>query len=123
MAFTKAKAGEIRAEMEQALQAICDKHNMDFSIGNMSFTESKLSAPKLHFRAKGVASEQDLMYSAQCGFKGNAYGATFVHEGETFTIKGLKPRNKRQVIADGDKGNKFVFPKEMVFQANPSLKA
>ena len=121
--FNKSNVKTLRTEIDAAMQKIAEKHGLEISLGNLSFNSSKINASKMSIRAIGAVSQADLMYSKQCGFKGNAYGETFIHEGETFTIKGLKPKNKRQIIADGNQGNSYVFPKQMVFKARPELKA
>jgi hypothetical protein len=121
--FTKSNVGMLRNEIENAMADIAEKYGLSISIGNMSYSASKISAKGFGARILSAASFQDIVISKRLGFKESAYGSTFVHDGETFTITGLKPKNKRQIVAEGNRGNNYVFPVSMVFRAAPELKA
>ncbi len=118
--FNRSNVKQLRNELDAILQEFAEKNNLTVNIGNITFDNASVKCKNFSIGVKGAVSPTMLRLSNGLGFKGSAYGQTFTTQGETFTIKSLKPNNKRQIIAESDKGS-YAFPKKMVQTAAPEL--
>jgi hypothetical protein len=118
--FDKSEVKRLRAELSEVLNKFAEQRNLKIDLGNISFDNATVNCKSFTVSCNGASSPQQLRISSKVGFKGNAYGQTFKTQGQTFTITKLKPHNKRQIIAESNKGM-YAFPKTMVEAAAPEL--
>jgi hypothetical protein len=121
--FNKANVKDLRADINSLLESYAAENNLTINIGNISYDNATVSCKGFLVAIKGASSPKRLRISKLTGFNANAYDETFVHDGDTYKITALKPKNKRQVVAVNEAGQSFIFPKNMVFNARPDLKA
>lgn len=53
-------------------------------------------------------------YCAGYGLKPDDYGRSFVHEGKTFTVAGVRPRAPKRPISCTSEGRSYSFPLSIV---------
>ena len=109
-------ARQLGEEVEAALQSVAAKHGMTVTCTGGTFETTGLFKPRVEFRTGDVDRQQFLRYAAMFGLTPEHFGRTFVMDGLTYQITGLKPSApKRPVLARrADNGKIYVFPLDMV---------
>ena len=118
--FNRTNVKQLRNELDAVLQEFANKNNLKIDLGNISFDNASVKCKNFSIGVNGAVSPTMMRLSGKLGFIGSAYGQTFKTQGQTFTITSLKPHNKRQIIAESNKGM-YAFPKTMVEAAAPEL--
>jgi len=119
MAFTKEELRNYRAEIEQALKEVAEKHNINIHAGNISYTDNdfKLTLGVTKKEVNGLSYEQ-AEFEKHCmlfGFKPEDYKKTFAMNGKIFTITGFNLKaHKMPIHAIGNDGRGYKFASDTV---------
>jgi hypothetical protein len=119
MAFTKEELRNYRAEIEQALQIVAEKYNINIHAGNISYTENNFTC-KLEVTKKEVNSldYEQAEFNKNCflfGFIPEDYKKTFAMNGKMFTITGFNLKaHKMPIHAVGNDGRGYKFASDTV---------
>ena len=114
MSFTKAELRDYRTEIEQVLQGIAEKHNINIKAGNISYSTNdfKLTLEVTQKEVNGLSYEQ-AEFNKDCmlyGFKPEDYKKEFSMNGKTFTITGFNHKaHKMPILAKGNDGKGYKF--------------
>jgi len=110
--ITKTTLVTLRAELNDALATVLEKHGLSATLGNMRYGDT-------HFHCKlevscGSSDETDrnefARHAFAYGLTGDDYGKSFTHDGKSFRIVGFKPRSpKFPIIAENMDGKRFKF--------------
>lgn len=111
--INKGNIKQIRTEIQDAINAICEKHGLSGKLGNITYNNASFSGP-LTVRVEGAVSPLDIRQSLKCGFGENVVHKSFMHEGLSHKIVGLKPNNKYSVITEASNGKGYRFPANFV---------
>jgi len=122
--FTNPNLDLLRTEMDAALKAIGDKYGITMDTGNIRYDVDRTNfntSIKVRLGDGGVADvaannrrEWD-KYAPRFGLKSTDFGKTFVSNGQTFTLSGVKPRGKKyNVLAKNPAGKCYKFSGQRV---------
>ncbi len=122
--FTSFKVDQIRAEMTAALALVESSHNLDITIGKITYSNysfnAKLSvAMGVDGEAPNVEKQNWDRYCDQYGFKKSDLGRIFTtRKGERHRIVGIAPRRSKYPISTQEchSGGSFKFPHELVIK-------
>jgi len=119
MAFTKEELRNYRVEIEQALQIVAEKHNINIHAGNINYTSNdfKLTLEVSKKEVDGLSYEQ-AEFNKNCflfGFTPEDYKKTFAMNGKLFTITGFNLKaHKMPIHAIGNDGRGYKFASDTV---------
>jgi len=132
--FSKSDVMQLRAEIDQALAIIAQKHGLVISMGNGRFNPTEFRISKLTIRPKAMSiaapvtsgtnaatlaqTPEGQEYLSLCYLSGlpkDGLGKTFIFLGKNFTITGLKrSRRKYPVSAVSTTGRRMKFTVQSV---------
>jgi hypothetical protein len=127
----KVELNELRSEINDALNKICERRGLGMRLGNCTFdrdgTGCTFKAVEFYQLGEEGAVEMTLearaflryaaMYSNQY-LKEADLGTHFTFDGDIYTITGLKTRaRKRPITARGPNGKAYVFSADVVSSA------
>lgn len=121
--FTRDACKLLRDEIDAALQAVAKKHGITLKVGNASFDANqinfKLNAMTLGEGGEVVTPEKKAFIADAhfYGFKAEDLGRTFMSNGKTFTIAGLKHANRKMPIIATSEGKSYKFAVDAVKRA------
>ena len=112
MKITRELLKALRPEIEGALTAIAERHNITLNLGNASYKDHDFSF-KLIGQVQDIgdgrpaaAAEWDL-YRSRFGLDGIEYGTSFTTHSGTYTVDGILPRSRKYPVlglaADGER--------------------
>jgi len=124
--ITRTKIQDMRKDIEEALQAVAEKHNCTIKAGNASFNEDSF---KLKLEIVENSSDGSTVTQAQVDWKANAssfgldvdlLGKTVILQNSNYEIVGLKPRSRKYPVLGKDlsNGKIYKFPALSVKNAN-----
>lgn len=103
------------ATLEQEINLLANKH------GKLALREAMTN-----FLEKEKDTELSYDWAAlapRYGLDVHLFGATFNHGQHSFTLKEIKPSNRKYpIIADRDDGKSFKFPVDMIKGFFPNIK-
>jgi hypothetical protein len=111
MGFNKAKLDRIRADIEQALEVVGQKHGLQLTCGHIKYGRSnftlKLEASKIN--SDGTVETKEVSdFKHYCGLYGlsiDDLGKVFLSQGERFVLYGINPNAKSMPILGHKLGN------------------
>ena len=119
--FTPQKLDEIRKDLKLALSMVESSHNLEFSIGKITYGRYtfKVSLEAAMGKDGEEANLAKTKWDLECyafGLKQSDFGKQFKSStGKMFTIIDIRPRaTKRPVVAADNDGNEFIFRAELV---------
>ena len=105
----------LRDDIEQALQAVADKHGLTVTVGGGSYTDHTF-APKMEFSCTtssgapaGFAFDAELI-----GIPVDCYGKTFTRAGEEYTIVGINLRARKYPVLAKTNSGTYKFPADTI---------
>lgn len=102
MPFNNDNIKQIRAEIEQALEAVAKKHKLTISLGKVTYYSDHFTA-KVEGREANAPSKEAQLYEVSRERYGlPPLGATVVLSGKELMVSGMTPRGK-VVLTQGDK--------------------
>jgi hypothetical protein len=128
--FDRNNLSELRAEIDNALEAVLAKHGLTADLGRITFQDKEFRG-KLTvsvdtdtiFSVANTSSAEERKfkrYAAKFGMTGNEFGKSFKVRGTVFTITEINPRAKvggYPVIAKNARGTAYKFPAEKAIAA------
>ncbi len=124
--MSKRTLGKLREKLQAVLNDadLSEFGDMAVSIGQISYTGGEIFPVTLKVEVAKKGDGGIVESRIARDFKNNAglyglepddLGKTFEQNGETFTIKGLKTRNRKfPIIAENNKGQSYKFGEQMV---------
>ena len=120
--LTPSKLKQIRTSMINALSNVEEEHNMQFDIGNISYTNTTFkvtlqAAIAEEGQVANLAKTEWDRYCSQYGFTKNDYGEPFeTDSGKHCTISGIKPRSTKYPILGKceEDGKEYKFPAKVI---------
>ena len=126
MNLNKTLVRQILAECDEALKAVADRHGMKVVRKSCRYSDTELpvafklvgtvtddSGTEVDPEAKAFTDMAKLF-----GLKPEYLGRSFMSRGRSFTVTGLKPRNRKYpVMAKTADGRGFKFPADVVERA------
>jgi len=123
MNINKANLKNFRSDFATAMKSLEEEYGVSVSMKNISFTEdkftTKLEVTNLSESGEVVDSTvEDFKKQARFyGLKVSDLGRTFVSQGRTFKVCGLKPSyRKYPVLAKSNTGKTFKFAADTVVE-------
>ena len=125
MAFDRQNLRVIRADIEQALRAVEQKHGVSFTLGSIRFSPDSFrcrleadASAKAGLPAADRARKEFEEYAGAFFLKTDDFGKTFVgHTGSRYTICGIKPSSyKYPILARSSRGTVYKFTAEQVLR-------
>ena len=121
--FTKEDCRTLRTEMTEALKGIEKKHGIKLSVGNMSFTNTKVEI-KVEATLVGEQGE-DLnakanfeLYASSFGLSKSDYNREIKINGDLVKLVAIMPkRSKYPIVGQKADGRRFKFTEEGVLNA------
>lgn len=110
---------QINAEIEDALQAIAEKHGIQLAMGSSRFNANEM-ATRVTFKTVGENGESKADKQIVELYVGpNSFGREFQIMGRTFRLDGYNTRGKRTPVlgTEVSTGRRYRFPLESVRQA------
>lgn len=125
MEFTKKEFNKFRADVEAALKELGKKYEVAIESGNISYSEEegtfsiKLEVKKTDIDVDLKSFETGLKYDfyLRKGFTMDDYKKSVIIDGKEYTITGLKPSCKYNVILTRSDGKLYCFAHNAVLQA------
>ena len=122
MRFNKSNLKTIRADVAAALAAVESKHGVQFSLGNIRFSNDdfrcKLECVSATNSSGNAVDIDRQKFESNCwmiGVPKTSFGKTFKSGRKTFTISGLNTRAKKYPIQAVDtRGKRYKFPVDML---------
>ena len=113
----KLKIQQLRSAIEAAIKPLELEHGVAFEVGSANYNRTGC---KFNFNVVEAQSPDqkgmnflELTFRAKCesfGLRADDFGKSFIAHGETFTISGLKPKNRKfPVIATDNNGGSYKF--------------
>jgi hypothetical protein len=117
--MNKSLANRIHKEAADAVKAIAEKYGMEAEKISGSYGEADM---KIHIRLVGTdpsgKSPAVLDFERLAGMYGAKQewlGQTFTEHGQTFTLTGLKPRNRKYpFLAEAKDGGQYKFTRRAI---------
>ena len=125
MEFKKKEFDKFRADVEEALKEVGKKYEVAIEGGNISYSEEK-GTFSLKLDVKRADIDVDLKsfetglkydYDLRKGFTMDDYKKSVIIDGKEYTITGLKPSCKYNVILTRSDGKSYCFTLNSVLQA------
>src|SRR5574343_210778 len=122
--FTKQNLGEVRADINAALEAVDKKHGIQLSIGNITFTAETFST-KLAANIPSDGAEAGSKsggevkwetnfkrYARSFGFTTEDFGKDVNLGGTKYTIAGMRPKANQPVVLKKATGGFIAYDAE-----------
>lgn len=119
MNITKNTLRVLRGAIDRALVDVGKEYDISLSLGNAKYTDVDFT-----FQLKGevnetadglsVAEKQFHEFSAWFGLTAKDYGRTFLSNGKTFSISGIKPNNRKYPILASHNGQTYKFTADAI---------
>lgn len=117
MEITRNRIRQINADIEKALWSVAEKHGVEISVGNSSFTDVEYTT-KLTVKTEGSEQrerEQSREYAKMLGLPEGIVGRDFVMRGETCKVVRIDPKKRKYpVIIKKPNGKKYKVTVESV---------
>lgn len=125
MEFKKKEFDKFRADVEEALKEVGKKYEVAIEGGNISYSEEKgtfslkLDVKRADIDVDLKSFETGLKYDCYLrkGFTMDDYKKSVIIDGKEYTITGLKPSCKYNVILTRSDGKLYCFTHNSVLQA------
>ncbi len=113
----RATAKLLGAEIQQALEAVAEKHGLTVSVRGGKYDDT-MYAPKVEFKTESADEDQFNLYASWYGLEGK-YGEVFNSHGRVFKIEAIAPRSPKRPIICEEVGTdkRFKFEAEAVARA------
>jgi hypothetical protein len=120
--INRSNAKTLRAETEQALQAVADKYGLSVNIGNGRFNDDQYRA-KFEFNVAAqttapgspAVSKKDVAAAKKLGLPEDIIGRQFKSGRTTYTVSGFNLRRRKYPVSGiGPKGGRYKFPADAV---------
>lgn len=124
MDINKTTLANFRNDFDAAVKELEAKYNVSMSLGNIKYgddnfygkvtviNKDETTGEKIDLEAQSFTSMATLY-----GLKASDLGRTFVAQGQTFKITGLKTRNRKLPIIASSNGRSYKFPADRVVSA------
>jgi hypothetical protein len=114
----KAQFDMFRMEVEQALQEVAKKYDINIKSGKIKYNENSLEmdlkASKKEVNGKSFDQSEFEKVAFMYGFKPEDFGRQFNMSGKTFTLYGFKSSARTMpVLAKGNDGKNYKFGTEV----------
>lgn len=111
------KARALGIAVEAALAAVATQHGMTVEVLGGIFDNGTYK-PRVTFKEIGNDASEFARYASSFGLRESDFGRTFVSNGSTYRITGVKPSAaRRPIVARRSDGSVFNFPVAMVTAA------
>lgn len=127
--LTRSNLRMIKAEINEALEAVGEKYGLDIKVGGGNFTaaNAKLNcmiATKGEGGAVNTREAEDFKRMAfRYGLKPEDFGRTFTEGGKVYKIVGCKPKSYQYPILCEQGGKTYKLPADRVVRGLAAMKA
>ena len=120
---TSEKLKMIRADLEAALKAVGQKHNILFKTGAMSYNELYFTMSMKGSFLNAIGSTEDAdreefeLYCGRFGLTKEMFGKIFTLVGKDYKIVGIRPKARKYQVSATNCGKIFIFEASAVLRA------